>query len=582
MTSQMKEWILVALLGLAGLGLAVGGTPYQAQTLFMMAMAVLLAVGWNFIGGFTGYVSFGQVSFFGFGAYVAAIGSMNWGLSWYGAALLAGLAAAAVAVPLGFVMLRLKGIFFALGMFGLARIMQIIATSMTITGGPMGTSVNFVASANGSAAAMVLVACLAVGSTYFTLRTRFGLRLLAIRDDALAAQAAGIDVAGTRMIAFCVSAGMAGVAGALYVWNVGYLDPGSAFNGSIELQTILIVLVGGIGTVLGPLIGGIIISLVSTALWANFPTEQQIILGGLTIFMAVMMPGGIMSVLQKRKLGQRNLIWAPRLDELAAWQAAPKSGGAAAGGAQAGLAEAPLLDCRNLGIRFGGLVAVKGVDLQALSHEMLAIIGPNGAGKSTLMNLISGFARASTGNVHYAGAPLGRMRPEALARRGIARTFQTSRLFKSLSVWETVLLAASALYADRNQARMLTGRILADVGLLGFWQEFPETLPPGRQRLLEIARALALCPKVLLLDEAMAGMSAQEIESVHGALRGAMAAGCAVVAIEHVLPAIAPLASRVQVLDFGQTIAVGIPHIVLNDPAVISAYIGSKEETADA
>jgi branched-chain amino acid transport system permease protein len=424
---------------------------------------------------------------------------------------------------------------------------------------------------------MVLAAALAVAGSALVLRTRFGLRLLAIRDDAVAAQAAGINVERTRIIAFCVSAALAGLAGALYVWNIGYLDPGSAFNGAIELQTILIVLVGGIGTVAGPLLGGVLVSLVSLALWANFPTEQQIILGGLTIFMAVMMPSGLIGSLLKRRLLRRLPIKAPRAAELAAWQRNRKT---------LELEDAPglppVLDCRGLGIRFGGLIAVNEVDLVAHPHELLAIIGPNGAGKSTLMNLISAFAKPSSGAVHFNGTTLGRLRPEALARRGIARTFQTSRLFGSLTVWETVLLASSALHGDMGEAREAAGTLLASVGLLEAWAEYPETLSPGRQRLLEIARALALRPKVLLLDEAMAGMSAQEIERVHEALKSAMAEGCAIIAIEHVLPAIAPLAARVQVLDFGKTIAVGIPHDVLNDPTVISAYIGADESMAHA
>ena len=577
MKASYIEWGMVALFVVLGLLVAGLGSSYAAQTLVSLAMAVLLAVGWNFIGGFTGYISFGQVSFFGLGAYVAAILSLDLPLQWYEAALLAMLAAAAAAVPLGMIMLRLKGIFFALGMFGLARILQIAATSLSITGGPMGTSVNIAASPNLCAAVMVLAAALAVAGSALVLRTRFGLRLLAIRDDAVAAQAAGINVERTRIIAFCASAAVAGLAGALYVWNIGYLDPGSAFNGAIELQTILMVLVGGIGTVAGPLLGGVLVSLVSLALWANFPTEQQIILGGLTIFMAVMMPSGLMGSLLKRRLLRRIPIKAPRAAELEAWQRTRKT---------LELEDAPglppVLDCRGLGIRFGGLIAVNEVDLVANPHELLAIIGPNGAGKSTLMNLISAFAKPSSGAVHFNGTTLGRLRPEALARRGIARTFQTSRLFGSLTVWETVLLASSALHGDMGEAREAAGTLLASVGLLEAWAEYPETLSPGRQRLLEIARALALRPKVLLLDEAMAGMSAQEIERVHEALKNAMAEGCAIIAIEHVLPAIAPLAARVQVLDFGKTIAVGIPHDVLNDPTVISAYIGADESMAHA
>jgi branched-chain amino acid transport system permease protein len=568
MRDRVIEWGGFTLAIAVGLLIASTGSGYLAQTVFMAALYILLATGWNVISGFTGYVSFGQVSFFGVGAYIAAIATLNGGLPWVAAVPVAVLGAVALALLLGMIMLRLNGIFFALGMFGLARILQIIASALRVTGGPMGTSVDTVDSPNTSAVVMVLVVAAVTIGVYAMLRTRLGLRLLAVRDDGLAAKAAGVNVAAIRVIGFCISAAIAATGGALYVWNIGYLDPSSAFAGTIELQTVLIVMSGGIATLWGPLVGGILISLLSTFLWAKFPMEQQIILGGLTILIAVAMPGGLMTALGRLGLLRRVPIWGPPPVRagVVAIRTAPKATGA------------PILQCEGVGINYGGVIAVKGVDLVAYPGEMLAIIGPNGAGKSTLFNLISAFARPTAGRILFDGHVLPAGRPERLACRGIARTFQTSRLFASLTVWETVLLAAISLHGDKEAARAAAADILEQVGLAAHWAELPDTLSPGRQRLLEIARALALRPRVLLLDEAMAGMSSQEIARVHAALRGAMRAGCAVVAIEHVLPAIAPLAARVQVLDFGQTIAAGIPHDVLNDPRVIVAYLGADIE----
>jgi branched-chain amino acid transport system permease protein len=535
---RFGEVVLFLVLFGAGIAIARFGSGYQAQTLFQMAMMTLLAIGWNIISGFTGYVSFGQVAFFGLGAYIAAVTLLNFDVPWYVAAAIAALGSGMLALPLGMIMLRLNGIFFALGMFGLARILQLIANSLDVTGGPMGTTVPVAESPQLTATVAVL---------------------------AVAAEAAGVNTWKSKVAAFCISGCVAALAGSLYIWNVGYLDPNSAFAGTIELQTVLMVLAGGIGSVWGPVVGGILISLLSTFLWASFPLEQQIILGILIMFTAIVAPGGLLGELVKRGWLKREPIWGPPPAVL------PQSGEASAAPEPV---QTILLACNKLGVRFGGVRAVEDVDVEVRSGEMLAIIGPNGAGKSSLFNLMSAFHRPTTGDVKLLGRSIVGRKRYQLAREGIARTFQTSRLFPSLTIWETVLVAASSVCRRRAESVARTAQVLDGVGLLQNWSDMPDVLPPGRQRLLEIARALALNPRVLLLDEAMAGMTEREIARVHETLRSVIDRGVAVVAIEHVLPAIAPLAARVQVLDFGKTIAEGIPYDVLNNPTVVEAYMG--------
>jgi branched-chain amino acid transport system permease protein len=570
MNSRAGEIALFVILIGTGIAVALTGSGYQAQTLFQAAMMILLATGWNVISGFTGYVSFGQVGFFGLGAYIAAVAFLNADAPWFLAAPASALGATLLALPLGLIMLRLSGIFFALGMFGLARVLQLIASSLDITGGPMGTTVPGAESPNNAALVAVLAVAAAIAVTQALPRSRLGLTLMATRDDSVAAEAAGVNTWKAKVIAFCISACFAAIAGALYTWNVGYLDPNSAFAGTIELQTVLMVLAGGIGTVWGPVIGGILISLLSTFLWAKFPLEQQIILGMLIMFIAVVTPRGLIGEMLKRGWLKRAPICAP--SNRALFVAKSSAPGAPPAGQTRREA---VLVCEGLSVHFGGIRAVDGLDVQVRSGEMLAIIGPNGAGKSTLFNLMSAFHRPSAGDVKLYGQSILGSRRYALARNGVARTFQTSRLFPSLTVWETVLVAAASVHRKRSEAIAKTVQILNEAGLLENWDSFTDVLPPGRQRLLEIARALALEPSVLLLDEAMAGMALPEIERVHEVLRAAIAQGAAVVAIEHVLPAIAPLAARVQVLDFGKTIAEGVPREVLCDPAVIEAYMGA-------
>ena len=566
MTRLLIESAALAGLALAGFLIAAGANAYIVQVLFSTALAVTLAVGWNLIGGMAGYVSFGQVAFFGLGAYTAALAMLNWALPWPLAILFAALIAALLAWPLGRIMLRLSGIFFALGMFGLARVLQIIVNALAITGGPMGTSIPTAEGPAATAMAMVALAAGAIALTMAISRARFGLRLAALRDDAIAAAAAGVDTGRVKVAAFCLSAGLAAAGGALYARNVGYIDPASGFAGTIELQTVLMVLAGGIGTVWGPVLGGVVISLLSIALWARFPTEQQIILGALTLLLAVAMPGGLASLPPLSRWLRR-----PRLGAFAP-VAAPPPAPVAAASAGAGA----VLACRALGKRFGGVVAVTGVDLAVAPGEILAVIGPNGAGKSTLFDMISAFSAPSSGEIRFRGE-LCAMPPHLLARAGLARTFQTSRLFPHLTVFETVLLAACSRHRRWRDAVSAASALLVAIGLAEDAEQFPDALPPGRQRLLEIARALALAPAVLLLDEAMAGMTAAEIARVQAVLRAAAQRGTAIVAIEHVLPAIATLASRAQVLDNGETIAEGLPAAVLSDPVVIAAYLGSDD-----
>ena len=570
MRALRLEWVILALGTLLALGIALRGNAYQQQIVFSTALFVVLAYGWNVISGLTGYLSFGQIAFFGLGAYVAVGLMLSFRLPWYEAAIIAPLAAVCVAIPLGAVMLRLAGVFFTLGMFGLGRLGEIVASS--VSGGAMGTSVPSVATPQQSAVVMIVFALGAIVLTQLLINSKFGLQCMAIRDDQPAARAAGVPVGRIKVLAFALSAALAALGGVMYVWNVGYLDPPSAFSSTTELQVVLMVLVGGIGSMWGPLFGAVLISLIGQVLWARFPLEEQVVLGSITVLMAVALPGGISAMLQARG----------KLKRLAVWSPPPASASVADAPARLPSADdEPVLACERLAKHFGGVAAVDGVDLRIARGEVVGIIGTNGAGKSTLFDVITGFAAPTGGRVVFHGSGIAGGRPDAIARRGIARTFQTSRLFATLCVWETVVLAASSVHPTRRAAVAEARRVLSQVGLLEVWSRLPEALPPGQLRLLEIARALALDPDVLLLDEAMAGMTPAEIARVHAALRYAVGRGCAVVAIEHVLPAIATIAARVYVLDFGKVIAEGPPARVLRDPIVLDAYIGVSSGVLD-
>src|SRR5919202_1320630 len=241
---------------------------------------------------------------------------------------------------------------------------------------------------------MLSVACPTVVLAWWILHSRLGLQLMAVRDDELAAAASGVNTNAAKMIAFCLSAGLAAVAGGLFIWNIGFINPGSAFNGSYELQTVLMVLIGGIGTQWGPLFGAVLVSIIGESLWARFPEQQQIIVGALTVIAVVWMPGGIVSVLNRFGWLRRQPIWAPP----AAMDQRPDVALRPAPAPQVEHASKAVLRCEQLSKRFGGVVAVQRLDMEVEAGQILAVIGPNGAGETTLFNLITGFDRPSGGN----------------------------------------------------------------------------------------------------------------------------------------------------------------------------------------
>ncbi len=529
--------------------------------------AVTLAYGWNLISGFTGYLSFGQVSFFGLGAYATALLVMRAHVPWYFAACLGGFVAALVALALGPVMLRLRGILFALGMLGLARILAVVFNNWGFAGGSVGLSLPAELTPVAVYVGMGLLALLGFALSAFFVHSGFGLDVMSLNEDEEAAAAVGVPTTRVKVIAFALSALLPAIAGGLVAWNRSYIDPTSAFDPTVDLQTVVAVMFGGIGTLWGPFLGAAVLMVAGEEFLVHFPNLELALYGSVVIVTVLAFPGGLVGLANRFGWLGRPIVLAPRAK---AAGAPPRP--AARGTSLPGTV--PVLEVRDLTVRFGGLTALDGVSLSVRRGETLCIIGANGAGKTTLFNAITGFIRPTNGEILYFGEPVTRVPTYRRAQRGMARSFQIPRLLPSLSVWENVVLA-SRHGRQSQRAVEHAAWVLEMMGLAAMWRDPASRLTPGYQRQLEFARVLALDPELVLLDEVMAGMTRDEQEAVRGVIRLLPEFGIAAVAcVEHVIAAVADLCDTMVVLDFGRKIAEGAPAQVLKDPAVVRAYLG--------
>lgn len=593
-----------ALLGRQGVLIAAFGLAYAVVTLcvqnsyYQLIMAVVpvwavMGLAWNLLSGYSGLVSFGHAAFFGLGAYCVALTQIHWGLSpWLAipaSGVLGGIAGLLVGIPT----FRLRGHYFALAMLAyplaLLYVFEWLGYQELALPMQREAPLAYMQFADHRVYALLALGLLvgAMALTSLIERSRFGLSLLAIKQDEAAAEAAGIDTLAWKLRAITLSGAMAATIGGFYAVILLVVTPSAVFGMLVSAQALIVAMFGGVGTLWGPVIGAVVLVPLSEFLNAKLgdviPGIQGVVYGIAIIAIILLAPEGVFWKVKDLALPRRQRRSATRAPTAAAAQAvfsrAPVSEPPMA---RARGGDAIVFEVRNVSKAFGGLKAVQDVSLRVMGGEILGIIGPNGAGKTTLFNLLNGFIRPDQGEILLQGRNIVGQKPDRICAAGVGRTFQVVRPFRRMTVADNVVIGAYVHAASDAQARATAQAALAQVGMGQYGQLVAGSLTNKQLRLLELARALAGKPKVLLLDETLAGLGGGDIDEMMAVVRALAAQGITIVIIEHTMPAMVRLVDRFVVLDHGAVLAEGAPAEVTRNPAVIDAYLGKRWRAAHA
>jgi branched-chain amino acid transport system permease protein len=589
-----------------------GVTYYGIHIVNLVLIFIMLAVGLSLVLGYAGQVNLAQAAFFGMGAYASAVLTVKVGLGYWAAFPLSIVAAGVLGLLVGLPSLRVQSHYLGIVTLGLAVAFSAILVNASFTGqavGLPGLPVPPLGGVDLSDEYNYYYLLLAAAGVLFALallmvRTELGRRFQAMRDDALAAAHMGVEVPAYRMVAFVIAAGYAGVAGALYAGLIRYVSP-DTFNLGIMFLLLAMVIVGGRDNIWGAALGATVLLIVREQ-FVDLQKYQQVAYGLLIVGMVVVAPEGLAGLVRRAWIRAKRAIPGAQVTAVEAERALDEtevSGlgvdeGLAPGTPLALVADepkpdsVPALEVDAVSKRFKGLRALDDVSLSVSAGAIHGIVGPNGSGKTTLFNIATGVYGPTSGEVRAFGERVSGRAAYRICGRGVARTFQALRLFRSLTVRENVMVALDrarptslwryllAPWTFRARERELRAR--ADE-LLGRFRlsrvaDFRATnLPYGQQRLVEIARAMATEPRVLLLDEPAAGLSSAEMNDLRQLVKRIRDGGVTVVLIEHNMGLVMTLCDRVTVLASGRVLAEGTPEHVTRDPEVIETYLGDAD-----
>jgi branched-chain amino acid transport system permease protein len=532
----------------------------------------VLATAWALFSGPTHYISLATAAFFGIGAYTTAV--LTDFMPWPMVLVAAALVGVIVAIVVGLSTLRLSGIYFVIFSFGLAELIrQLVAWYEINIHGSVGRYIFADTTSEGIYWRLLALVIMVLAAGWLIRHSRLGLAVRVVGQDETVARHCGIDTTRAKLVLFAISAGFMTVTGAVMAPRWTYIDPAIAFNPVLSFEVVIMALFGGAGTLFGPLLGAVPLVLLFEVLIATFPNYFSIVLGAVFVLIVYGLPNGVIGLLQARLRRTVHHIAMSPIAEAATrlvWRRAADHDP---------VHNAPVLALTNVHKAFGGLVAGDNVSFALRRGEILGLIGPNGSGKTTALNLMSGALRVDSGAIALAGRAITLLPAHRIAQRGIARTFQLVRVLPDSSCLENVTagIAFHALPVWGAAAEARARALLSRVGLGDKVDTPAAQLTYIDQKRLELARALALAPVVLLLDEWLAGLNPSELQVGIALVKMLREEGLTIIIVEHVMDAIRSLCDRCVVMNAGRMIAEGPPAAALADPGVIRAYLGEPD-----
>lgn len=597
---SLGGWNLVPVAG----ALLLVAFPVLSDDLFFQNMIILSmvfavgAVGLNIISGFGGYISLGQSAFIGVGAYTVALGSLKIGGNPFLWVPVAGLVSAVLAMAMGVVAMRTRGHSFVILTIAFLFLLQLTAINWDeFTNGTQGLSLPI---PQWDVAyqywpfyyALIGLLALSVAMAWRIRRTKFGMGLIAMREDEDKASTVGVSTPVYKLLAFMASGIFLGMAGGVYAYYLAFIDPRGMFSILVSVQIILCLILGGRGTLWGPVLGAFIVEPLNE--WANTlgggGNTRLLIFGGLLSLVVLFLPKGIIPTVRERllersKRGRAGLVGARVEGPLAVSERTRPPETSVKPGE-------PVLEVKGLSKHFGGVRAVDGATFSVPQGSITALIGPNGSGKTTCFNLIGGTMAPDAGEVWFDGERIDGRASYQRAHRGIGRTFQITRLFGQMTVLENVVaplrefrwsqLNAGAIRGDEADKAM---EFLQFVGMERFRDQKAAALSFGQQKLVELAQVLTLEPKLIMLDEPAGGINPTLINRMGEMINTLNRQGTTFLIVEHNMPFVLGLCNPVLVLARGACICEGTPESIQRDPEVLDAYLGedfSLEQPAGA